>query len=189
MAPRRLMPAPLMRSSAPIHSSRSGLTGFFTNTGTSTPFNESANDCMAKGLALVRAPTQRMSMSYLRASSTCSGVATSVAVNMPVSSFTCFIHGRAFSPLPSKPPGLVRGFQTPALNMWHPLPASWRAVVITCSSVSAEQGPAMTIGRSKSLGRPSGSKSSSIVIVCFLVFVKCFLYAFKCLLHLFLAGT
>ena len=58
----------------------------------------SANACTAKGLAVVRAPIQRMSMSYFSASSTCSGVATSVEMSMWVSSFTCFIQGSAFSP-------------------------------------------------------------------------------------------
>ena len=151
-----------MRSRAPIHSSISGLTGFFTKTGTSTPRSESAKACTAKGLAVVRAPTQRMSMSYFRASSTCSGVATSVAMSMWVSSFTCFIQGSAFSPWPSKPPGLVRGFHTPARKLWQPFMASSRAVSITCSSVSALHGPAITKGRSLSLGKFNGCKSNSI---------------------------
>ena len=162
MAPSFLMPAPLSRCNAPIHSSRSGLTGFFTKTGMSTPFSASARACMAKGLAVVRAPIQRMSMPYFRASSTCSGVATSVATSIPVSFFTCCIQGSAFSPFPSKPPGFVRGFQMPARKLWHPNEASCLAVVITCSSVSAEQGPAMTNGRTLSLGRLSFSNSSSI---------------------------
>ena len=164
MAPSFLIPAWLMRCRAPIQSSRSGFTGFFTSTGTSTPFRLSASDCMANGLAEVRAPTQRMSIPYFKASSTCSGVATSVAVSIPVSSFTCFIQGKAFSPFPSKPPGLVRGFHTPARNMWQPLAASCLAVVITCSSVSAEHGPAMIQGRSWSLGKFNGSNSNSIVV-------------------------
>ena len=147
---------------APTHNSRSGLTGFFTNTGLSTPRRESANACMAKGFALVRAPIQRMSTSYFSASSTCSGVATSVATFMPVSFFTSCSQGKAFSPLPSKPPGFVRGFHTPARKLWHPSSFSWRAVVITCSSVSAEHGPAMTNGRSLSAGRFSFSNSNSI---------------------------
>ena len=162
MAPIRFTPAWLMRSMAPIHSSRSGLTGFFTSTGTSTPLSESASACMAKGLAVVRAPTHSTSTPYFSASSTCSGVATSVATSMPVSSFTCFIQGRAVSPLPSKPPGLVRGFQTPARKMRQPFEASSVAVVITCSSVSAEQGPAITTGRSELEGSTSFSNSSSI---------------------------
>ena len=164
MAAIRFTPAWLMRSIAPIHSSRSGFTGFFTNTGTSTPLRLSASACMANGLAVVRAPTHSMSMPYFSDSSTCSGVATSVAVSMPVSSFTSFIHGRATSPLPSNPPGLVRGFHIPARNMWHPHFASCRAVLMTCSSVSAEQGPAMTMGRSLSLGKLSGCNSNSIYV-------------------------
>ena len=43
----------------------------------------------------------------------------------------------------SKPPGLVRGFQMPARNSLMPLSASCLAVLITCSSVSALQGPAL----------------------------------------------
>ena len=158
------MPAWLMRSMAPIHSSMSGLTGFFTSTGMSTPRSASANACIAKGFAVVRAPIHSTSIPYFRQSSTCSGVATSVATSMPVSSFTRFIQGSARSPLPSKPPGLVRGFQTPARNMWQPFVASCCAVVITCSSVSAEHGPAITIGRRLSLGRFSGCNSNSILI-------------------------
>ena len=164
MAPSLRMPARLMRSNAPIHSSMSGLTGFFTNTGTSMPRSASAMSCTAKGLAVVRAPIQRMSMPYLRASSTCSGVATSTAVSMWVVSFTSFIQGRAFSPFPSKPPGLVRGFHTPARKMWQPFPANWLAVCITCCSDSALHGPAMTNGRTLSLGRLSGSKSKLLSI-------------------------
>ena len=51
MAPRRCMPALYERWSAPIHSSRSGFTGFFTSTGTSLPAScrASAISCMAKG--------------------------------------------------------------------------------------------------------------------------------------------
>ena len=171
MAAKRFTPAWLIRSRAPIHSSRSGLTGFLTMTGTSTPFKLSAKACMAKGFAEVRAPTHNTSMPYFSASSTCSGVATSVATSMPVSFFTCCIQGSACSPLPSKPPGFVRGFHTPARNMWHPRSASWRAVVITCSSVSAEQGPAMTIGRSLSLGKLRGISSNSIIVWCLLCYV------------------
>ena len=144
MAPRRVMPARLSRCKAPIHNSKSGLTGFFTNTGTSTPRKLSAKACMAKGLATVRAPTHNTSMPCFKHSATCSGVATSVAVNMPVCAFTCCNHGSATSPTPSKPPGLVRGFQTPALNMRQPQAAKSRAVASTCCSVSAEQGPAIT---------------------------------------------
>ena len=130
----------------------------------STPCKASAKACIAKGLADVLAPTHRMSMPYFKANSTCSGVATSVEIIMPASSFTLFIHGKAISPLPSKPPGFVRGFHIPARKMWHPFAARLCAVDITCSSVSAEQGPAMTIGRSLSLGSRKGSKSNSIII-------------------------
>ena len=129
----------------------------------STPCRLSARACIANGLAQVRAPIQRMSKPYSRHNSTCSGVATSVVISIPVSSFTRFIQGKAFSPLPSKPPGLVRGFHTPARKMWQPLRANSFAVAMTCCSVSAEQGPAITIGRLWSLGKLSGSKSNSII--------------------------
>ena len=167
MAARRFTPAWFRRSKAPIHNSKSGWTGFFTKTGTSTPFSESAKACMAKGLAEVRAPIHRMSMPYFRQSSTCSGVATSVATSILVSCLTCLSQTRAGSPCPSKPPGLVRGFHTPARKLWHPNMASCLAVVITCSSLSALQGPAMTKGRSLSLGNLRGSKSNSIIILRF----------------------
>ena len=162
MAPNRFIPAWLILSNAPIHNSMSGLTGFFTKTGTSTPFNASAKACTANGLADVRAPIHKMSMSYFIANSTCSGVATSVATIIPVSFFTRCIQGKAFSPFPSNPPGFVRGFQTPARKLWQPFIRNSRAVFITCSSVSALHGPAITKGRSLSLGNLNGSNSSSI---------------------------
>ena len=152
-----------MRWSAPIQSSRSGFTGFLTRTGMSTPFNESAISCMANGLAVVRAPIQRRSMPAFNASSTCFGVATSVEVSIPVSSFTRCIHAKPSVPTPSKPPGLVRGFQMPARNILTPLLASAWAVFMTCSSVSALHGPAMTIGRSCGIpGNAKGCNSNSI---------------------------
>ena len=132
---------------APIHNSRSGLTGFFTRIGTFTPCKLSARDCIAKGFAVVRAPIQSMSKPYLRQSSTCSGVATSVPTSILVDSLTCCSHFSAISPLPSNPPGFVRGFHTPARNRWQPFCARDFAVLRTCSSVSAEQGPAITKGR------------------------------------------
>ena len=174
MAPSFFTPAPLSRSKAPIHSSISGLTGFFTNTGMALPLRLLAMSCMAKGLAVVRAPIQRMSIPYFTASSTCSGVATSHAVSMWVFSFTSCIHERALSPWPSKPPGLVRGFHTPARKMWHPLLASSDAVSITCSSDSALQGPAMTKGRALSLGRFRGASSNTSSIFVLRDFPKAF---------------
>ena len=162
MAPKRFKPALLIRSSAPIHSSRSGFTGFFTNTGISTPFSASAISCTAKGLAVVRAPTHRMSIPAFRHSYTCFAVATSVETYIPVSFFTSFSQLSPSTPMPSKPPGLVRGFQIPARNIFIPLEASSLAVVITCSSVSALHGPAITIGL---LASTPGNKidSSSII--------------------------
>ena len=146
MAAILLMPTRSRRSKAPIQSPRSGLIGFFTSMHTSLPLRQSANSCIAKGLAVVLAPIQRMSMAYSMAFSTCSGVATSVATSIPVSFFTRCSHCSAISPLPSKPPGLVRGFQTPALKHWQPWRRSCCAVQTTCSSVSAEQGPEMSSG-------------------------------------------
>ena len=137
----------------------------FTITGMSTPRSASAISCMAKGLAVVRAPIHSRSMPALRHSSTCLAVATSVQTYMPVSCFTSFSQARPSTPTPSKPPGLVRGFQMPARNIFCPFEASWRAVFITCSSVSALHGPAMTTGRSS--GTPGSwilSSSSSIII-------------------------
>ena len=48
---------------------------------------------------------------------------------------------------PSKPPGLVRGFHSPARKIRTPSAARQRAVASVCSSVSALQGPATTSGR------------------------------------------
>ena len=158
----RWMPAWLRRCIAPIHNSKSGLTGFFTRTGTSTPCKQSASDCTAKGFAVVRAPIHSRSMSCCKQSSTCSGVATSVPTSIPVSFFTRCNHFRALSPTPSKPPGLVRGFHTPARKIWQPFSARACAVWTTWSSVSAEQGPAITKGCCASVGRSRGRISSSI---------------------------
>ena len=147
----------------------SGLTGFFTNTVMSVPRSESASACIANGFAVVLAPTHSMSMPYFIASSACSGVATSVVTIIPVSSFTRFSHASAGSPCPSNPPGFVRGFHAPARNIVKPCCASCMAVVITCSSVSALHGPAITNGRFVSSGNFSLSKSISIVCPpCFL---------------------
>ena len=147
MAPRRRIPAPYRRSKAPIHNSRSGFTGFLIRTGISTPFKASAISCTANGLTVVRAPIHRISIPAFNASNTWSFVATSVATYMPVSFFTRFNHCKPSAPIPSKPPGFVRGFQIPARNILTPLDASWVAASITCSSVSALQGPEMMIGR------------------------------------------
>lgn len=166
MTPRRLMPAPLMRSRPPTQSSRSGLTGFFTSTGMSTPRSESASSCMAKGLATVRAPIQSTSMPASRQASTCLGVATSVETSMPSSFCTRCSQGRPVTPTPSKPPGLVRGFQIPERKILIPLLANCVAVFITCSSVSAEHGPAMITGRFISTpGKLRGFNSRGILWV------------------------
>ncbi len=70
---------------APIHSSRSGLTGFFTKTGMSAPktCKASAISCTANGLADVRAPIHNKSIPPSNTAATCSRVATSVATYMP----------------------------------------------------------------------------------------------------------
>src|SRR5690606_15179684 len=62
IAPNFLIPARLIRSSAPIHKERSGLTGFLTNTGTSTPCKASAISCTVNGFAVERAPTHKISI-------------------------------------------------------------------------------------------------------------------------------
>src|SRR5690606_4294101 len=147
IAPIFLIPARLTRSNAPIHKDRSGLTGFFTKTGTSTPCKASAISCTVKGFAVERAPTQRISTPAARASSTCFAVATSVEVSMPVSSLALFNHVKPTLPMPSNSPGRVLGFQIPARNTCAlPVFAMRWAVDTTCSSVSALHGPAMTKG-------------------------------------------
>ena len=113
MAARSFRPAFRKRSKAPTQRFRSGETGFLINTGMSTPFSASANCCTEKGLTTVRAPIQRTSTSYFRASSTCSGVATSVAVIRPVSCLASRSQDNPSTPLPSKASGRVRGFQMP----------------------------------------------------------------------------
>ena len=165
------MPAPLIRCSPPIQSSRSGLIGFFTSTGTSCPTSASAISCMAKGLATVRAPIQRMSMPCSSAAFTCAAVATSVVTSMPNCFCTRCSHFNPGSPTPSNPPGFVRGFHMPARKILMPLLASCVAVVITCSSVSAEQGPAIVRGRVviSIPGRLRGRRSSSILFLRFRV--------------------
>ena len=69
-----------------------------------------------KGDTVERAPIHNKSISFFKASSTCLGFATSVAVNNPVSSFALFNHFKPISPTPSKFPGLVLGFHIPARN-------------------------------------------------------------------------
>ena len=147
MAAKSVIPARCRRSKAPAHRDTSGFTGFFTITGTPVPARASANSCTAKGLTVVRAPIQSTSMPWRKASSTWRGVATSIAVGMPVSAFTRCNQGNATAPMPSKEPGRVRGFQMPARNksIFPSASKAW-AVASTCSSVSAEQGPAMRIG-------------------------------------------
>ncbi len=147
MAPRRRNPALQSRSSAPIHSSRSGLTGFFTSTGRSHPRSASAICCTAKGFDAVRAPIHSRSTPASSAAATCSAVAASVATYMPVSRRTRRSHAKPSVPTPSKPPGLVRGFHSPARKIRTPSAARRRAVASVCSSVSALQGPATTSGR------------------------------------------
>ena len=153
-----------LRSSPPIQSSKSGLTGFLTNTGISTPFKVSAISCIAKGFATVRAPIHSKSTPAFKQASTWAWVATSVQTFMPSSFCTRFNHARPSSPTPSKPPGFVRGFQMPARKSLTPFFESCVAVFITCSSVSAEQGPAITIGRLSSCSvKLSGVMLSSIL--------------------------
>ena len=146
----------------PTQRSMSGLTGFFTSTGMSCPRSASATSCTAKGFETVRAPSHSRSMPASSAAATCSRVATSVATRIPVSRRTRSIQTSPAAPTPSKPPGLVRGFQSPARKMRSPCAASARAVVRSCSSVSALQGPAMSSGRR---GSRSGKRGRSCVMV------------------------
>ena len=75
------------------------------------------------------------------------------------------------APMPSNPPGFVRGFQIPARNILTPLEANPWAVSNTCSSVSALQGPAITIGRCVSTpGNANGSIFISIFVIYILIF-------------------
>ncbi|MNS67732.1 hypothetical protein D3C72_1009930 [compost metagenome] len=144
-----MIPARLIRSNAPIHNDKSGFTGFLTNTGISTPCKASAISCTVNGLAVERAPTHSTSTPAAKASSTCFAVATSVAVNKPVSSFALFNHSKPIEPIPSNSPGRVRGFQIPARKIFtFPVFANKCAVDTNCSSVSALQGPAIIKGLS-----------------------------------------
>ncbi len=164
MAPKRDNPALRSRSMAPIHSSRSGLTGFFTKTGMSAPktCKASAISCTANGLADVRAPIHNKSIPPSNAAATCSRVATSVATYMPVSRFTRCNHAIPATPTPSNPPGLVRGFHNPARKIRNPAATSCRAVSSVCSSVSALHGPAMTAGRRSAASEKKGNRSFSM---------------------------
>ena len=156
----------MMRCKAPIHRSRSGLRGFLTSTVTSLwPRSISAISCMANGLVLVLAPIHRISMPAARAARTWSIVATSVATSIPVSRFTACSHGSPRSPTPSKPPGIVRGFQTPALNIFTPIALNALAASSVCCSVSALHGPAMRMGAPSSMpGNDNGRMSCSFIL-------------------------
>ena len=141
------MPAFAIRSIPPIHNSKSGLIGFLIKTGTFTPFNASAISCTLNGFTVVRAPTHKTSTSKCSASSTCLAVATSIATGSPVSFLACCIQGNPLVPMPSKLPGRVLGFQIPArIISTLPVAANRIAVCITCSSVSALQGPEIIKG-------------------------------------------
>src|SRR5690606_35308809 len=121
--------------------------GFLISTGTFAPLKASATSCTLKGLTVVRAPIHKLSTSKCNASSTCLPVATSTATGKPVSCLAVCSQGSPFVPTPSKLPGLVLGFQIPALNMsTFPVTASLLAVSTSCVSVSALQGPEITIG-------------------------------------------
>ena len=146
MAANLVRPAFWKRSKAPSHRLRSGETGFLMNRVTSTPRKASASCCTEKGLTTVRAPIQRASTSYLKASSTCSGVATSVAMSKPVSFLAPRSHLSPSSPLPSKASGRVRGFHTPPRrNLTSEIEDKALAVAMICSSLSTLQGPAIII--------------------------------------------
>ena len=132
----------------------------------------------------MRAPIHKMSIPCFNASNTCRSVATSVAVYIPVSSLTCFNQARPSTPIPSNPPGLVRGFHIPARNILMPRSARLFAVVITCSSVSALHGPAMIIGRLESIPGSKIDCKSSIMVLLFILF-DFFLYGVTLLASFF----
>ena len=91
---------------------------------------------------------------------------------MPVSSFTRLSHFRPGAPTPSKPPGRVRGFQIPARKIFTPMAANAVAVAITCSSVSALHGPAITSGRfSSTPGNTMDFKSNFSMFLLIVVYV------------------
>src|SRR5678815_5475737 len=147
MRPICLIPALATLSTAPLHSSRSGLIGFLISTGTSTPRNASATSCTLKGFTVVLAPIHKTSTSNVSASCTCLPVATSTVVGKPVNFFACCNQGSPLAPIPSNMPGLVRGFQMPARSISTlPVAANRCAVSTTCASVSALQGPLMIRG-------------------------------------------
>ena len=133
---------------APTHNSKSGLMGFFISTGTFTPRKASATSCTLKGFTVVRAPIHNTSTPKCRASSTCLPVATSTVTGSPVIFLAACNQGNPFVPTPSKLPGRVRGFQMPARSISiFPVAAKRVAVCISCSSVSALQGPEIMRGR------------------------------------------
>src|SRR6266487_422142 len=168
------MPAFATRSTAPIHNSRSGLMGFLMSTGTSAPRNASATSCTLKGFTVVRAPIHNTSISKCNASATCFAVATSTVSGKPVNFFACCSQGKPLVPMPSKLPGLVRGFQMPARNMsTFPVLCKRTAVSITCSSVSALHGPEIINGR---LFHFSCTNSLVAVCVASCIFVKLFMF-------------
>ena len=147
MSPSSSIPALAIRSIPPTHNSKSGFNGFLIKTGTFTPLKASAISCTLKGFTVVLAPIQSTSTPKCKASSTCLPVATSTATGNPVSFFACCNQGKPFVPIPSKLPGLVLGFQIPARIMSTlPVAANRIAVCITCSSVSALQGPEIING-------------------------------------------
>ena len=145
----------------------SGLTGFFTRTGISVPFNASAISCTRNGFAVVRAPIHTISTPDLMQSETCFSPATSVTTFIPSSFCTLWSHCRAGAPAPSKVFGCVRGFQTPARNTFTPNALRPSAVCITCDSDSALHGPAISIGALPSgnmFHSPTGMSSSLVPI-------------------------
>ena len=144
IAPILFTPTCCSRSSAPSQRSISGLSGFLTRIRASVPARASASSDTANGLAVVRAPIQKVSSPALRAASACCGEAISVATCIPSSSLTRTSQGRPCSPTPSKDPGRVRGFHRLALKKQIPPALKARAVSKVCSSVSALHGPAKT---------------------------------------------
>lgn len=105
MAARRFRPALLIRSRAPIQSSRSGFIRVLHK-----HRNIHTLQCIGQfpawqtGWQWCVQPIQRISIPAFRHSYTCFEVATSVETYIPVSFFTSFSHARPSTPTHSKPP-------------------------------------------------------------------------------------
>ena len=163
MPPSRVIPAEARRSKAPSQRLTSGAIGFFTKTGISVPLKVLASSWTEKGFTTVRAPIHSISTPYFKASSTCSGNATSIMTGIPKRSLASIIQMRPSSPTPSNESGRVRGFQMPPRNTCA-LPVAYNspAVASSCSRDSTLHGPLMTSSVSGEQNHRPISKLSNI---------------------------